>query len=374
VARRRRALLVLLVVLFAAAGGAWAFWWQSVGRFYESTENAYVAGNVVEVTPQVAGSVIAIGADDTQRVDAGRMLVRLDPTDATVALAQAEAGLAHAVREARTLYANNLALEANVRVREAEYQRAQEFLGRRAPLAREGVVSREDVETAQSAAAAARASLAAAREQLAVNRVRTDKVKLEDQPSVLLAAAGVREAWLALARTEIRAPVGGVVARRSVQLGQRVAPGARLMAVVSLERLWVDANFKEAQLRDMRVGQPVRLSADLYGSRVEYRGKVAGLAAGTGGAFALLPPQNATGNWIKVVQRLPVRIELDAEDLRRHPLRIGLSMDVEVETRDSSGTQLAAMAGAGPAFATQALEVPVAGAEARVRAIIAANR
>jgi membrane fusion protein, multidrug efflux system len=371
---RRRALLVLLIALFAVGGGAWAFWWQTVGRYYESTENAYVAGNVVEVTPQVAGTVIAIGADDTQRVEAGRMLVRLDPTDATVALAQAEATLAHAVREARTLYANNLALEANVRVREAEYQRAEEFLGRRAPLAREGVVSREDVETAQTAAAAARASLAAAREQLAVNRVRTDKVKLEDQPSVQLAAAGVREAWLALARTEIRAPVGGVVARRSVQLGQRVAPGARLMAVVSLERLWVDANFKEAQLRDMRVGQLVRLSADLYGSRVEYRGHVAGLAAGTGGAFALLPPQNATGNWIKVVQRLPVRIELDAEDLRRHPLRIGLSMNVEVETRDSSGTQLAAMAGAGPAFETQALEVPVAGAEARVRAIIAANR
>lgn len=365
---------MLLVVLFAVAGGAWAFWWQSVGRYYESTENAYVAGNVVEVTPQVAGSVIAIGADDTQRVAAGQMLVRLDRTDAGVALAQAEAALAHAVREARTLYANNLALEANVRVREAEFQRAQEFLGRRTPLARAGVVSREDVETAQTAAAAARAALAAAREQLAVNRVRTDKVKLEEQPSVLLAAAGVREAWLALARTEIRAPVSGVVARRSVQLGQRVAPGARLMAVVPLERLWVDANFKEAQLRDMRIGQPARVSADLYGGRVEFRGHIAGLAAGTGGAFALLPPQNATGNWIKVVQRLPVRIELDAEDLRRHPLRIGLSMDVQVDTHDRGGTQLATRAGAAPAFATQALEVPAAGAQARVRAIIAANR
>jgi len=374
VAKRRRALLVLLIALFALAGGAWAFWWQTVGRFYESTENAYVAGNVVEVTPQVAGTVIAIGADDTQRVAAGQMLVRLDRTDAEVALAQAEAGLARAVREARTLYANNLALAANVRLREAELRRTEEFLARRVPLARQGVVSREELETAQSAVSAAQAALAAAREQLAANRVLTDKVKLENQPAVLLAAAGVREAWLALARTEIRAPVGGVVARRSVQLGQRVAPGARLMAVVSLERLWVDANFKEAQLRDMRVGQPVRVSADLYGSRVEYRGHVAGLAAGTGGAFALLPPQNATGNWIKVVQRLPVRIELDAGDLRRHPLRIGLSMDVEVDTRDSSGTQLATMAGAGAGFATQALEVPAAGAEARVRAIIAANR
>jgi len=370
---RRRA-LILVFVLIAAALGGWAFWWQTVARFYESTENAYVAGNLVEVTPQVAGTVIAIGADDTQRVAAGQMLVRLDRTDAEVALAQAEAGLARAVREARTLYANNLALEANVRLREAELQRTEEFRARRAPLARQGVVSREELETAQSAVAAAQAALAAAREQLAANRVLTDKVKLDDQPSVQLAATRVREAWLALARTEIPAPVAGTVARRSVQVGQRVAPGARLMAVVALDKLWVDANFKEAQLRDMRIGQPARVTADLYGDALEYRGRVAGLAAGTGGAFALLPPQNATGNWIKVVQRVPVRIELDAEQLRAHPLRVGLSMTVEVEVRDTAGTQLAPVAGAGPAFATQMLAVPAAGAEARVRAIIAAHR
>ncbi len=199
-------------------------------------------------------------------------------------------------------------------------------------------------------------------------------VQVDLQPGVLLAAAGVREAWLALKRTEIPAPVAGTVARRSVQVGQRVAPGARLMAVVALEQMWVDANFKEAQLRDMRIGQPARVIADLYGSSVEYRGKVAGFAAGTGGAFALLPPQNATGNWIKVVQRLPVRIVIDAEDLLRHPLRLGLSMKVEIEIRDSSGTQLAAAAGVEPAYATQSLAVPAAGADARVRAIIAAHR
>ncbi len=370
---RRRA-LVLLFLLIAAALGGWAFWWQTVARFYQSTENAYVAGNLVEVTPQVHGTVIAIGADDTQRVAAGQMLVRLDRTDAEVALAQAEAGLARAVREARTLYANNLALEANVRLREAELQRAEEFLARRAPLARQGMVSREDVETAQTAAAAARAALAVAREQLAANRVLTDQVKLEDQPSVQLAATRVREAWLALARTEIPAPIAGTVARCSVQVGQRVQPGARLMAVVALDQVWVDANFKEAQLRDMRIGQPARIVADLYGGAVEYRGRVAGLAAGTGGAFALLPPQNATGNWIKVVQRVPVRIELDAAQLAAHPLRVGLSMTVEVEVRDAGGTQLAPVAGAGPAFATQTLAVPAAGAQARVRAIIDQHR
>jgi len=373
-AARRRGALVVLVVALAAVLGAWAWWWQSVGRYYESTENAYVAGNLVEVTPQVAGTVVAIGADDMQRVEAGQMLVRLDRADAEVALAQAEAGLARAVREARTLYANNLALAAEVREREAELQRAEEFLARRAPLARQGVVSREELETAQSAVAAALAALAAARERLAANRVLTDGIKLEAQPAVLAAAARVREAWLAAARAEIPAPVAGTVARRAVQVGQRVAPGARLMAVVPLAGVWVEANFKESQLRDMRVGQPARVTADLYGASVEYRGRVAGFAAGTGGAFALLPPQNATGNWIKVVQRVPVRIELEPAALRERPLRIGLSMRVEVETRDTSGTQLPAPAPAAPAFATSALEVPVAGAQARVRAIIDAHR
>ena len=372
-ARRRGALIVLLLVLAVALGG-WAWWWQTVGRHFEITENAYVAGNLVEVTPQVAGTVVAIGADDMQRVEAGQMLVRLDRADAEVALARAEAGLARAVREARTLYANNLALAADVREREAELARAEEFLARRAPLARQGVVSREELETARSAVAAATAALAAARERLAANRVLTDKVALEKQPSVLAAAAQVREAWLALARIEIPAPVAGTVARRSVQIGQRVAPGARLMAVVPLGGVWVEANFKEAQLRDMRIGQPASVTADLYGARVEYRGRVAGFAAGTGGAFALLPPQNATGNWIKVVQRVPVRIELDPGQLREHPLRIGLSMRVAVEIRDTSGTQLAASAPAAPAFATSVLEVPAEGAQARVRAIIAEHR
>jgi membrane fusion protein (multidrug efflux system) len=373
VASRRRTLLVLLV-LFAGALAVWAGWWYQVGRYYESTDNAYVAGNLVEVTPQVAGTVIAIGADDTDRVSAGQVLVRLDPADAQVALDQAEAELARAVREARTLYANNLTLEANVRVREAELQRAEEALARRASLAGQGMVTREDHDNARANVAAARASLAAARESLAANRTLTDRVRVEEHPNVLRAAARVREAFLALKRVEIPAPVGGYVARRSVQVGQRVAPGTPLMAIVALERLWVDANFKEVQLRDMRIGQPVRLTADLYGAGVEYRGTVAGLAAGTGGAFALLPPQNATGNWIKVVQRLPVRIALDPAQLREHPLRVGLSMRAEVEIRDTGGAQLAEAPRSEAAYATQAFAAPTTEAEARVRAIIAAHR
>jgi membrane fusion protein (multidrug efflux system) len=373
VASRRRTLLVLIFA-FLAAGGGWAAWWQLVGRFYETTDNAYVAGNLVEVTPQVAGTVVAIGADDTDRVQAGQMLVRLDAADAQVALDQAEAELARAVREARTLYANNLTLEANVRVREAELQRAEDTLARRASLADKGMVTREDYDNARANVAAARAALAAARESVAANRTLTDRVRVEEHPNVLRAAARVREAYLALKRVEIPAPLGGFVARRSVQLGQRVAPGAPLMAIVPLEDLWVDANFKEVQLRDMRIGQPVRLAADLYGGSVEYRGRVAGLGAGTGGAFALLPPQNATGNWIKVVQRVPVRIALDPSQLRAHPLRIGLSMRAEVDIRDTRGAQLAAAPRSMPAYATQAYAVPAAEAESRVRAIIAANR
>ena len=372
-ASRRRTLLWLILALLVAGGG-WAAWWQLVARFYETTDNAYVAGNLIEVTPQVAGTVVAIGADDTDRVQPGQMLVRLDAADAQVALDQAEAELARAVREARTLYANNLTLEANVRVREAELQRAEEGLARRASLAEKGMVTREDFENARASAAAARASLAAAREGLAANRTLTDRVKVEEHPSVMRAAARVREAFLAWKRVEIPAPVGGYVARRSVQVGQRVAPGAPLMAIVPLEDLWVDANFKEVQLRDMRIGQPVRLTADLYGGTVEYRGRVAGLGAGTGGAFALLPPQNATGNWIKVVQRVPVRILLDPAQLRAHPLRIGLSMRAEVEIRDTSGAQLAAAARRTPAYSTQAYTVPAAEADKRVRAIIAAHR
>ncbi|HXZ52327.1 MAG TPA: HlyD family efflux transporter periplasmic adaptor subunit [Burkholderiales bacterium] len=370
---RRRVAIVLLLAAFAVAGGSWAAWWQLAGRFRETTDNAYVAGNLVEVTPQVAGTVIAIGADDTQRVEAGQMLVRLDPADAQVGLAQAEADLARAVLEARQLYADNEALAAAVRVRAAELQRAEEYLARRTPLAQQGVVSREEIETARTAADAARASLAAAREQLAAHRVLTDKVTLEEQPAVKLAAAKLREAWLALARTEVPAPVAGTVARRAVQVGQRVAPGTRLMSVVPLADLWVDANFKEAQLRGMRIGQAARLTADLYGSEVEYRGSVAGLSAGTGGAFALLPPQNATGNWIKVVQRLPVRIALDRKQLASHPLRVGLSMEVDVDVRDTSGPELARNPVSGPVYATRAFDEQAAAAEARVREIITAN-
>lgn len=370
---RRRGVLVFLFFVFAVAGAGWAVWWQLAGRWHESTDNAYVAGHVVQVTPQIAGTVVAIGADDTDRVRAGQVLVRLDPADAQVALGQAEAQLAQAVREVRTFYTRNGSLEALQAQRASELAKAEEDLARRRPLASTGAVSREDVEHARNAVEAARAALWAAREDLVTNRVRTEGTAVARHPGVAVAAGRVRDAFLALQRTEIAAPVAGYIARRTVQVGQRVAPGALMMAVVPLDSVWVDANFKEVQLRDMRIGQPVRLSADLYGTRIEYRGKVAGLAAGTGGAFALLPPQNATGNWIKVVQRLPVRIALDPAELAAHPLLVGLSMHADVEIRDTGGTRLAAAPRANAVWAPAAFAKPAEDAEARVEAIIAAN-
>src|SRR5574337_1024816 len=288
---RRKRLLLALSAAFAAAGIAYGAHWALVGRYVEQTDDAYVAGNVVQITPQTAGTVLAIHADDTDFVQAGEPLVQLDEADAKVALDQAEAQLAQTVREVRTLFATSDALAGT------------------------GAVSGEELGHARTALAAAEAALGTAREQLASNRALIDHTTVEQHPNVARAAGRVREAWLAFERASIPAPVTGYVAKRSVQVGQRVAPGAPLMAVIPLDQVWVDANFKEGQLRQMRLGQPVTLTADVYGNKVEYHGKVAGLGAGTGSAFALLPAQNATGNWIKVVQRVPVRVALDAKEL-----------------------------------------------------------
>jgi membrane fusion protein (multidrug efflux system) len=310
-----------------------------------STDNAYVQGNVIQITPQIAGTVLAVRADDTDFVHAGQPVVRLDPSDARVALDQAESQLAQTVREVRSLYANNDVLDAQIALRradvarlESELARAQLDVRRRELLVPDGAIGREEFEHANSQAVAARSALAstraaarAAQAQLMANRSLTDRTTIERHPNVLRASARVREAYLALRRSEVRAPVDGLVARRSVQVGQRVQAGAGLMTVVPLDSIWVDANFKEAQLRHLRAGQPATVVSDLYGRDVRYHGTVAGLGAGTGAAFALLPAQNATGNWIKVVQRVPVRILLDPREVAAHPLRIGLSVEVSVE-------------------------------------------
>ncbi|MDZ7892690.1 MAG: HlyD family efflux transporter periplasmic adaptor subunit [Rhodoferax sp.] len=383
-ARKKALTAVSLVVLLGLAYGGFEYFGA---RHSEETDNAYVQGNVIQITPQVGGTVTAIMADDTDFVKAGQALVKLDPADAKVALDQAEANLAQAVRQVRTLYANNGTLSAQVTLRESDIDRAQtdiaratDDLNRRQALAGNGAVSKEELNhaksqltSAQNALSAAQAGVAAAREQLSSNQTLTEGTNVESHPSVVAASAKVREAFLALHRAELPAPVDGYVAKRTVQLGQRVAAGAPLMAIIPLNQLWVDANFKEVQLRNIRIGQPVKLTADLYGKKMEYKGTVAGLGAGTGAAFSLLPAQNATGNWIKVVQRVPVRVALDAEQLAQNPLRVGLSMEATVDVTDQTGKSLADAPRAASVTQTDVYTVLDQQANDEVRKVIAAN-
>ena len=385
-AKRKIALLGVTLAVLLAGAAYGVYYWLYLSH-YESTDNAYVQANVVQVTPQVSGTVIAINADDTDFVKAGQSLVRLDPADAQVALEQAEAQLAQTVREVRTTYVNNGSLKAQIAAREADIARAQsdvlraqDDVARRAPLVRTGAVGQEEYNHVTSQLAAAKSGLAAAqsaaeaaREQLASNQSLTENIPVEQHPNVLRAAARVREAYLALRRVELVAPVDGYIARRSVQLGQRVQAGAPLLSVVALSGVWVDANFKESQLRNLRIGQPVELAADVYGKKVTYHGTIEGLGAGTGAAFALLPAQNATGNWIKVVQRVPVRIALDAKEVAEHPLRVGLSMDATVDVSRTDGRVLADVAQRPARAQTSVFDQGNEQADAEVRKIIAAN-
>jgi membrane fusion protein (multidrug efflux system) len=383
---RRKALTAVAAVV-ALGAVAWGACYALVLNHYESTDNAYVQGNVVQITPQVGGTVLAINADDTDFVKAGQPLVKLDPADARMALDQAEAQLAQTVREVRTLFANNAALKAQIALREADVARAQSDLlraqddvNRRAPLVAGGAVGQEEfnhanaqLAAAKSAVAGAQSALQAAREQLVANQTLTDGTSVEQHPNVQRASARVREAYLALRRAALPAPVDGYVAKRNVQVGQRVQAGSPLLTVVALDQLWVDANFKESQLQKLRIGQPVSLVADVYGKKVEYHGTVAGLGAGTGAAFALLPAQNATGNWIKVVQRVPVRITLDAAQLAEHPLRVGLSMEVKVDVSEQGGRMLADAPRTQAVARTTVFDELDHDADGEVRRIIAAN-
>jgi membrane fusion protein, multidrug efflux system len=383
----RKKALTAVTAAVLVAGIAYGAYWALVLNHFESTDNAYVQGNVVQLTPQVAGTVVAINADDTDHVKAGQLLVKLDPADAQVALDQAEAQLAQTVREVRTLYANNSTLKAQIALREAEVVRARSDLARaeddvtrRSPLVATGAVGKEELDhvsaqlaVSKSGVAAAQSSVQAAREQLTSNQTLTDGIAVDQHPNVLRAAARVREAYLALRRADLLSPVDGFVAKRSVQLGQRVQAGVPLMSVIALDQVWVEANFKESQLRNLRLGQPVTLVADVYGKKVEYRGTIEGLGAGTGAAFALLPAQNATGNWIKVVQRVPVRIVLDARDLVDHPLRVGLSMEARVDVGKTDGRMLADAGRASATVQTNVFDQDNSAADAEVRKIIAAN-
>jgi membrane fusion protein (multidrug efflux system) len=384
----RKKALIAIASLVVVAGLGWTAYEWLVASHYEATDNAYVQGNIIQITPQTGGTVTAILADDNDFVKAGQALVKLDPADAKISLDTAQANLAQTVRQVRTLYANNSGLQAQIVLRESEVAKAQteinratDDLNRRQSLVGSGAVSKEEFSHAQTqltngknSLASAQAGVVAAKEQLLSNQALTDGTRLESHPSVLAASAKFREAWLANQRAALPAPVDGYVARRTVQLGQRVAAGAPLMSIVALNQVWVDANFKEVQLRHIRIGQPVKLTADLYGKKMEYQGVVSGLGMGTGAAFALLPAQNATGNWIKVVQRVPVRVTLDAAQLAKNPLRVGLSMEATVDVTRQDGKTLADAPRAAPLVETPVFAALDSGAAEEVRKIVTANQ
>jgi membrane fusion protein (multidrug efflux system) len=370
--KRKRALLILATVALVALV-AWLLWYLLVGRWHQDTDDAYVQGNMVSITAQTAGTVVSIGADDGMKVVAGQVLVQLDPNDAKVAFEQAKADLASTVREVRGLYSAVDAGQADLQARQLAIGKARADVARREGLVASGAVSAEELAHARNELAAAEAALSASRGQLSRNRALVDATTVTDQPQVQAAAARLRAAYLNLQRAAIVAPGTGYVAQRTVQLGQRVQPGMPLMTVIPLEQVWVEANFKETQLAKMRLGQPVQLTSDVYGSDIGYTGKLASLGLGTGSAFSLLPAQNASGNWIKIVQRVPVRIELDPRQLAAHPLRLGMSMSVDVTIRDQDGDVLPAALPAKPVLSTQAYARQLSDADALIRGIVQDN-
>jgi membrane fusion protein, multidrug efflux system len=370
-AKRSRALLIVASI-FVCAALAWFLLWFFVLSTRETTDNAYVGGNQVALSSQVSGTVTAIMTDDTQHVEAGQVLVKLDGTDADVRLRQTSSALAQAVRQVRQQNDTVSGADATVAAREVDLRKAEADLKRHLPLVAAQAESPEVVQHMRDSVAQARAALDQAKAQANASRASVEGTDVANNPSVLQARANFRAAWVAAQRNTIVAPVSGYVAQRSVQLGSSIVPGQQLMTIIPLHDLWIDANFKENQLRHIRIGQPVKISTDIYGGSAEYHGKVIGLGAGTGSVFSLLPAQNATGNWIKVVQRIPVRIALDNGELDKHPLRIGLSTDVTVDITNDKGPVLTSAPQQPPAE-TSVYDQVAAQADAEAEKIILAN-
>ena len=371
-AKRRRALIIVAAV-FVLIAVVWLLLWLFVFSRREKTDNAYVGGNQVTISAQVPGTVVAIMADDTQRVEAGQVLVKLDPTDAQVRLAQARSALAQAVRGVRQQTSSASSADAQVTARKLELDKLEADLKRHVPLLAAHAESPEIVQHLRDGVAQARAALEAAQAQASAAHAAVEGIDVAENPAVLQARANFRAEWIAAQRNAILAPVSGYVAQRSVQLGNSVQPGQQLMTVVPLHGLWIDANFKEGQLQHIRIGQPASIESDIYGGDVEYHGKVVGLGAGTGSAFSLLPAQNATGNWIKVVQRVPVRIALDNRELDKRPLRVGLSTTVTVDITDDRGPVLAQSPAQQPVAETSVYDRMMGKADDEAQQIIQAN-
>jgi membrane fusion protein (multidrug efflux system) len=370
---RRRRVLLLMGVIFIVIGALWAVYWVLVLSKRERTDDAYVNGNKVVLSAQVPGTVIAVLTDDTQLVHAGDVLVKLDPADAEINLARAESALAQTVRQVRQQRATARQYDALIAARRIELGRARADFEKREPLLAAEAIAPEEVRHARETVELAKSALEQSLREAAAARALVDGVDVEENPAVLQAKTAFRDAWITSKRNAVLAPVTGYVADRSVQLGLHIQAGQALLTVIPLNRLWVDANFKEVQLRDLRIGQPAEVRSDLYGGAHLFHGRVTGMSAGTGAAFALLPAQNASGNWIKVVQRVPVRIELDAGDLAQSPLRVGLSATVTVDTTDRNGAVLAGSSADKPVGDTEVYRQDLDQANAAAEEIIARN-
>lgn len=338
--QQRKRWLIRLTIIFLSIGLFYLIHWLWVGQFYEKTDDAYVSGNPIQVMPQISGHVTEILADETDLVVKGQPLIQLDKIDAYIALKNAEAQLALTARQVSQLYQNVHQLQSSVQIAQDNFKRAQEDYQRRQELTLQKTISIEELRHAKLTRDSAAESLTLAQNQLLSATALVKGTHLYQHPQVQQAIVNLRNAYLTWMRTIIYAPETGYVAKRFAELGQEVNPNTALMIIVPLHQLWVNANFKESQLKNMRIGQPAQLISDAYGSSVAYQGTVIGLNPGTGNAFDLLPPQNATGNWIKIIQRLPVRIDINPEQLRKYPLRIGLSMTVTIDTHKHKGSVL----------------------------------
>ncbi|AJZ90894.1 Multidrug resistance protein A [Beauveria bassiana D1-5] len=370
---KRKSALILLTLLFVIIAVAYGIYWFLVLRHFEETDDAYVAGNQVQIMAQVSGSVTKVWADNTDFVKQGDVLVSLDRADAEQAFEKAKTQLASSVRQTRQLMINSKQYQANIELQKTALAQAQSDLNRRIPLGSANLIGREELQHARDAVTSAQAQLDVAVQQYNANQAMILGTKLEEQPAVQQAATEVRNSWMALQRTTIVSPMTGYVSRRAVQVGAQISPSTPLMAIVPASGMWVDANFKETQLAHMRIGQSATIVSDIYGDDVKYTGKVVGLDMGTGSAFSLLPAQNATGNWIKVVQRLPVRIELDAKQVEQHPLRIGLSTLVNVDTSNRDGSVLSSQTRTTPVYESNARELNLTPANQLIDQIIQAN-
>jgi len=364
---------IMLGAALALAGGAAAVYYYTIGRYHVSTDDAYVNGDLVRLTPQINGTVVAINADQTQFVRQGQPLVQLQDQDSEVALTQAEANLAQTTREVAQLFAQEQRDAASVRMQRTQLERTTDDLQRDESLAAIHGVSRETLDHDRQSLRSARAALEQAQASLAATRAATFGTTPVEHPRVVAAEAALRTAWLNHSRTHILAPVSGYIVRRSVQLGQQVTPGTELLAIVPVNSLWVDANFKETQLGKLRIGQPASISADMYGSHVSFNGRVLGLSVGTGSALAVLPAQNASGNWVKIVQRLSVRIGLDGQQLTAHPLFVGLSTTVKVDVHDRAGPALSQQAVWDAHLQTPVYATQDSGADAQIARIVRDN-